>query len=35
MDIYDLIDLTLALNLDKGHLKVEISFVNMFFNSLI
>ena len=35
MEIYDLKDLALTLDLEKGQLKVEISFVNMFFNYLI
>jgi len=34
-DIYDLKDLVAALDLEKGQLKVEISFVDMHFNSLI
>lgn len=34
-DVYDSKDLAFTLDLEKGQLKVEISFVNMFFNSLI
>ena len=33
--IYDSKDLASTLDLDKGKLKVEINFVNMFFNFLI
>jgi len=35
MDTCDLKDLALTLKLEKCQIKVEISFVNMYFNSLI